>query len=163
MKEKKVIYEGLIVAGIAVLVIAHFMGYCVNGLCSDDWLPINLVLGTGLESFAFVYIHRHIKEGGLILYHETGKLDAAINHYRKVRMYAIFGIFYVAAFAMLPISRTPETIKGTYLTIIILLIFVISVLYSTTSDINRIKNRRLWKELILVKSRWFSSRFFKKQ
>ena len=162
MKTKKVIYEGLIVAGIAVLATAHFMGFCVNGLCTQEWLIRNLVLGTGIELFAFVYIHKHIKEGGLTLYHETGNLDVVINHYRKVRLCAIIGIFYVIIFVMFPNTRTLEAIKGTYLTAVVLLIFALSVMFSTTSDIARIKNRRLWNELMYVKSRWFSSRFFKK-
>lgn len=144
MKREKTIYEGPMVLGIIILVTAHFMGLCLNGLCSDDWLIRNLILGTAVEFFMFIYLHKQINEGAKTLYRETRNLGLIVNYYQKIRGYAFIGFFYVITFCMFPNTRKDNTIMGTILVAVILLIFSASVILQTTNSINRIKNRRSW-------------------
>ena len=127
MKREKTIYEGPMVLGIIILVTAHFMGLCLNGLCSDDWLIRNLILGTAVEFFMFIYLHKQINEGAKTLYRETRNLGLIVNYYQKIRGYAFIGFFYVITFCMFPNTRKERSnhlinLKGPRRTLTVLLI-----------------------------------------
>jgi hypothetical protein len=142
MKREKTIYEGVVISAIIILVVAHFIGLCVNGLCTQDWLIKNLVLCAAIILFFFVYLHKQIRTGGLILYRETANLGMVVNYYQRIRTCSTIGVFYAIAYSFLPDCFKQEAIKGNVITILIILFVSLSVFFTTTADISRIKNRR---------------------
>nr|MBR6100196.1 hypothetical protein [bacterium] len=142
MKRKRTIYEGIIVLGLMILVTAHFMGLCVNGLCSDEWLIKNLMLGTAFEAFLFFYLHKFLKGGALVLYHETNNPELLIKYYKKIRGYSIIVGIYSVILWIQPRAIDEAFINGTILTSSILVFFALSVFVTTSLSINRINNRR---------------------
>ena len=157
MERKKTIYEGTIFTVIVILVTAHFMGQCVNGLCSEDWLIKNLIMGVIIEILSFFYLQKFISDGGLTVFQQTKNIKKLLNYYKKIRLFSIAAALYATCLMIQPYVIIKNNLKGTYLEILIILFFSLSVFTSTTKDINRIKNRR-W--LLLKKSRLMNLDFF---
>ena len=157
MENKNVNYEGIFIPGIGILILAHFAGMCVNGLCAPDWLTKNLVASIFTVIVFLWFLLKSAKSSALFLYRQTKNLQCVLNHYKKVRLYGYFGLIYSLGIWMFPSTSLDYMIKGTVLSSFIILISSVIIIIVVSSDINRIKNRR-WT--IYNKSGCFSSRFF---
>ena len=140
--KSKTIYEGSIVLGIIMLVAAHFMGLCINGLCSEDWLIKNLIFGMAVECFSFYYLTKFIKAGGVMLYQRTRNLNALIEYYMRIRGVSFSLLIYAIAILIRPISLNSDSKNEIFVISIIIGIFSLTIFTSATKNINRIRNRR---------------------
>ena len=140
--KSKTIYEGSIVLGIIMLVAAHFMGLCINGLCSENWLIKNLIFGMVVECFSFYHLTKFIKAGGVTLYQRTRNLNALIEYYMRIRGVSFSLLIYAIAILIRPISLNSDSKNGIFVISIIIGIFSLTIFTSATKNINRIRNRR---------------------
>ena len=140
--KSKTIYEGSIVLGIIMLVTAHFMGLCINGLCSEDWLIKNLIFGMVVECFSFYYLTKFIKAGGVTLYQRTRNPNALIEYYMRIRGVSFSLLIYAIVILIRPILLNSDSKNGIFVISIIIGIFSLTIFTSATKNINRIRNRR---------------------
>jgi hypothetical protein len=139
---KKTIYEGIIVLGIGILLIAHYVGQCVNGLCAENWLIFNLVGGMAAVAIALYYILSFAKDGGLTVYRETKNIESVISYYKKIRLVGLFGFVYSVFMWFKSSINLDGEYKGGFVTFAIILIASVIIVVVLSSHINRITNRR---------------------
>jgi hypothetical protein len=142
MRNSKINYEGIYIPGIGILIMAHYAGFCLNGLCTPDWLNMNLIICFATVLISLWFLLKASKSWALYLYRETKNLDSVEDHYKRVRLYGYFGIVYSIAILFIPKSLNGSMIYGTSLSSFIILLSSVIVVCVTSSDINRIRNRR---------------------
>ena len=142
---KDVMNEGILILGLGFLLCAHFMGLCINGLCSPDWVTKNLLLSIAVELVLCYSLYHYIYDSAVAVFRETKSIDEVISVFIRVRMYAIFGVFYSFAIWAFPGNIVEETIKGTMLTSSNLLIISISVIILTSITISNLRKRKMRK------------------
>ena len=142
---KKVIYEGIIVLGIGILLAAHYVGHCINGLCAQNWLAFNVVGGIAAVALAVYYILSFARDGGLTVYRETQNLKKVLYYYKRIRLLGVFGFAYSICIWLKSTIRFEEFCKGDFVTFAIILIASVIVVVVMSSHISRINNRRWYK------------------
>lgn len=99
MKKIGPILDGVIAIWFLLVVASTFLGMCLSGLCSPDWLKTNVVLGSVAEILFFVWLVRHIQRGASYLVRETKSLLVVRAFYlRVVFLSMIVVLFGVIAF-----------------------------------------------------------------
>lgn len=144
-KARDIAFEGVFIIGLCMFILAYFMSECANGLCTPDWLVIDVTGSILTQIVLFMTLYIHLKNSGRRIYKEKQREIPIIEMYRTVCFGAFMCYIYGIVYIFLPNRLDESNQDGTLLLFIDLEGISLWIIVLCEKMINRFHKRMVEK------------------
>ena len=94
MKKIGSIFDGVIAIWFFLIMASTYFSISLSGMCSPEWIPTNVVLGSLAEIIFFVWLVLHIQKGASNLLRETKSFLVVKSLYKRVLFLSVIVVLY---------------------------------------------------------------------